>query len=178
LKGLFVPLVHRAVAYLAAEPPMSEILVGEEASLRTRSRSTERWTILSPTKGETVVQPATMGIERLIRFRDTETPGIYTLQSGTTVVRKFAVNLHPDESRTAKANAAELNRMYGRVGIGAEALQTIESTDGIQQTIVEARFGVELWKHFLLAALIFAIVEMFVARESKRELASIQSPAS
>lgn len=178
LKGLFVPLMHRAVAYLAAEPQMGELLVGEEASLRTRSRSTEKWTILSPTKGETVVQPTTTGREQIIRFRDTETPGIYTLNSGATAVRKFAVNLHPDESRTAKADAAELDRMYRRVGIATETLQIVEPTEEIQRTILQARLGVELWKYFLLAALIIALVEMFVARESKRELAAIQPSAS
>lgn len=178
LKGLFVPLVHRAVAYLAAEQPVGEVFVGEEVLLRTKSSSTEKWTILSPTKVETVVQPVATGIERLIRFRDTETPGIYTLQSGTTTVRKFAVNPHPDESKTATADAAELDRIYRRLGIAPDAVQTVEPTEEIQRTVLQARHGVELWKHFLLAALIIAIVEMLVARESKRDLASIQPSAS
>lgn len=172
LKGLFVPLVHRAVAYLATEPQMNEILVGEEASLRTRSRSTEKWSITAPSGVETILQPTRMGIDQLIRFAKTETPGIYTLKSGASVVRKFVVNLHPDESRTAQADAAELGRLYQRVGVAAEMVQTLEPTAEIQRTIVQARHGVELWKHFLFAALLLALMEMVVARDSKRELAS------
>lgn len=178
LKGLFVPLLHRVVAYLAAEPQTGETLVGEEAVLRTRSRSTDRWVVLSPSKAETVVQPRTFGLERMVRFRDTETPGIYTLNSGSTIVRKFAVNLHPDESKTAKADGVTLDRMRQRLGIAETTWLMIEPTEEILRTILQARLGVELWKHFLLAALLVAIAEMFVARDSKRALASIQPVAS
>jgi hypothetical protein len=178
LKGFFVPLLHRAVSFVALEPPLKETLVGEETILRTRSRSLDRWVVVSPSKGETVVQPIPSGIERVVRFRETETPGIYTLRSGASTVRIFAVNIHPDESHTATADRAQIDRLYRRLGISEGAVQTLEPSTDIHRTILQTRFGVELWKEVLLAALIVAIVEMMVARENQYELSAPQSAAS
>ena len=36
--------------------------------------------------------------------------------------------------------------------------------------IIESRLGAELWKQFLIAALLVAVIEMFVARDSKQSL--------
>jgi hypothetical protein len=38
----------------------------------------------------------------------------------------------------------------------------------VQRIITESRLGAELWKQFLIAAMIIALVEMFVARDNKR----------
>jgi hypothetical protein len=39
--------------------------------------------------------------------------------------------------------------------------------------ILQARFGSELWRYFLLAAIILALIEMAVARNSKKELVEV-----
>ncbi len=41
------------------------------------------------------------------------------------------------------------------------------------EVILQARFGSELWKLFLLAALAASLVEMLVARNMKKELAEV-----
>jgi len=38
---------------------------------------------------------------------------------------------------------------------------------------LQARFGSELWKYFLIAALLIAFVEMLVARKAKKDLIEI-----
>ncbi len=175
LKGLFVPLVHRSVSYLAQGPlKQHDLLVGEEETVRSRLHSNQRWTILSPTKDETVVQPSSTGTESVVRFHETDMPGIYAVNSGKTVVQKFAVNMNPDESRTAKIEESELAKVFQRLGITEQSLRRVQATPDIRQAVLQARFGVELWKQFLIAALIIAIAEMLVARESKGELASLE----
>ena len=37
----------------------------------------------------------------------------------------------------------------------------------IENTILQSRFGTELWKYFLILAILFALAEMFFAREKK-----------
>jgi hypothetical protein len=39
--------------------------------------------------------------------------------------------------------------------------------------ILQARFGSELWRYFLLAAILFALLEMTIARSAKKELVEI-----
>jgi hypothetical protein len=43
-------------------------------------------------------------------------------------------------------------------------------TDQLQATILQSRFGVELWKYCLLAALLLAIAEMLIARDSRKNI--------
>ena len=46
----------------------------------------------------------------------------------------------------------------------------IDLNEDISQIILQARFGSELWRYFLLAALILALIEMTIARSAKKEL--------
>ncbi|HEY4612958.1 MAG TPA: hypothetical protein VII11_08260 [Bacteroidota bacterium] len=179
LKGLFVPLLHRSIAYMAQGSAVQrDILVGEELVTRSRTRSAEPLVVVSPTGIEAVVQPSSAGTERVLRFRETETPGIYQLKSGAAVVQKFSVNMNPDESKTGHIAESDLATVLQRLGIADQSLQRLEAAPEIQQQVLQARFGVELWKHFLVAALLVAIAEMFVAREGKQDLAAVQPSAS
>ena len=40
--------------------------------------------------------------------------------------------------------------------------------------ILQARFGSELWRYFLFAAFILALVEMTIARSAKKELVDVE----
>jgi hypothetical protein len=42
------------------------------------------------------------------------------------------------------------------------------------QVILQARFGSELWRYFLITALLLALVEMTIARNIKKELAEVK----
>ena len=175
-RGLFVPLLHRSVSFLAqGSSQQRDAMVGDEYTIRNRTRTAERWSVVSPTNVETVVQPNTAGTESIIRFNETNEPGVYKVKSGATIVDQFAVNIHPDESKTAHVSEDDLTSMFERLGIPEQSLQRLEAAGEIQQQVLQARFGVELWKQFLIAALVLALAEMFVARESKQELAAVQT---
>jgi len=49
----------------------------------------------------------------------------------------------------------------------------MSSDDNIINTVLQARYGSELWKYFLIAALLLAIVEMTIARNTRKETAGI-----
>ena len=40
--------------------------------------------------------------------------------------------------------------------------------------ILQARFGSELWRYFLIAAFLLALIEMTIARSAKKELVDIK----
>ena len=54
-----------------------------------------------------------------------------------------------------------------RSGVDPERIRWISTPGEIRQTVYEARFGVDLWKHFLALALILALAEMIVGRDRK-----------
>jgi hypothetical protein len=62
--------------------------------------------------------------------------------------------------------------MLTHLGIAGNAVHMIHQQQEVQRIITESRLGAELWKQFLIAALLIAVVEMFVARDSKRSLAT------
>jgi hypothetical protein len=53
----------------------------------------------------------------------------------------------------------------------------IEKDEDPLQLILQARFGSELWRYFLLAAILVALVEMTIARSAKKELTEVKSAA-
>jgi hypothetical protein len=46
----------------------------------------------------------------------------------------------------------------------------VHETADLERGVLESRFGVELWKYFLMLALAVAIIEQLIARTSKREI--------
>jgi hypothetical protein len=57
--------------------------------------------------------------------------------------------------------------MLRRIGIAANVVHTVNQPQEVQRIITESRLGAELWKQFLIAALIIAMIEMLVARDNK-----------
>jgi hypothetical protein len=170
MKGLFVPLLDRSISYLDQEHEQpNEMLAGEEILLKSRVRAAAPWTVRDPDDGEVVVTPSTSGSRQLARFAATDRVGIYAVAAGTEKIEMFAVNLDPRESNTTKAPPAVIAGMLRQLGIDPAAVQEVREPQDLQRTILQSRFGVELWKYLLLAALVIALVEMVVARTSKRE---------
>jgi hypothetical protein len=170
LKGLFVPLLHRSISYLDQEREQpNETLAGNEILLKSRVRAGVPWTVQDPNKGEVVVTPDSSGSLQVARFSETDGVGIYTAAAGKQTIEMFAVNLDPRESNTRKAPAAVIEGMLHRLGIDPASVKEVREPQDLQRTILESRFGVELWKYMLLAALIVALAEMIVARTSKQE---------
>jgi len=170
LKGLFVPLLDRSISYLDQEHEQpNETLAGEEILLKSRVRAGAPWKVQDPDDGQVVVTPSTSGPRQIARFTATDRVGIYTVAAGTERIEMFAVNLDPRESNTTKAPPAVIEGMLQRLGIDPASVQEVREPQDLQRTILQSRLGVELWKYLLLAALIIALVEMIVARTSKRE---------
>jgi hypothetical protein len=171
LKGLFVPLMHRSLAYLSQESVMEHsLLVGEETTIHLRTAVPQKLTITKPGGLEIFINPRQLAAERSIQFFDNDLPGLYTVASGNVTIDKFAVNVDPDESNTTPSDEKHLDNMFRRIGITDNSIHIVNQVQEVQRIITESRLGAELWKQFLIAALLIAIIEMFVARDNKRYL--------
>ncbi|MBI3112130.1 MAG: BatA domain-containing protein [Ignavibacteriales bacterium] len=176
LKGLFVPLLHRSVSYLAGEQHQSmDYLAGDAITIRSVLRTSGPWTIRNPSMIEVVATPRSRGAQQSVRFGETEAVGLYTVSAGTGVIRKFAVNLHRDESNTMPSEPSDVKVLLEHMGVEPSAISLIDHPQEAQRLVLESRFGVELWKHLLIAALLVAMAEMIVARISKQELTPVSS---
>jgi hypothetical protein len=171
LKGLFVPLMHRSLAYLVQEPITDLLLfVGDEETIRIRTSIAPALTVTKPGGMEVLLNTQQRPTDKSIRFFDTDLYGLYTVKAGNLILDKFAVNIDPDESNTTPSTEKQREKLLMHLGIANNVVHMVHQPQEVQRIIIESRLGAELWKQFLIAALLIAVVEMFVARDSKRSL--------
>jgi hypothetical protein len=170
MKGVFVPLLHRSILYLARQEARSdETLPGSEVVIRSSVATNSSWTIRNPEKVDVIAMPTLQAFQQTLRFTATDQLGIYTVYAKDKILQKFVVNLDPRESQTRKATSARIKTLLQRLGIESSSVHEANHAEDLERTVLESRFGVELWKYLLMLALIVGIIELLVARSTKRE---------
>jgi hypothetical protein len=171
LKGLFVPMMHRAVLYLGHQQTLAnDVLPGSEIVIRSNAVSSDKWTIRNPQNVEVSAAPSRQSIQRVFRFTATDQLGLYEVSAKSSILEKFVVNLDSRESETGRPASAEMDNLLKHIGIESSAVRTVDQTPELERKVLESRYGVELWKYFLMLALVVAIIELLVARTTKREI--------
>lgn len=177
LKGLFVPLLYRSGLYLAQNQTVPSFIVGDEmkVSVRLRNRTDkDSYVLRSPSGIDERIVPQFTSSTGMATFTspNSSEAGIYELRktSGSKdgeLLQALAVNIAPEETDLQHASDAEMNNFFGRVGLLPAQVKKVVVSENIDAAILESRFGVELWKYFIGLALLFAVAEMALGRESK-----------
>lgn len=182
VRGLFAPLVHRSMAYLAAAAPSDTgATVGDQLSIllpRADTDGRREFIITAPDGSDERILPAVRPGGLLFTSAPAEMPGLYTLRTAEAsagsarppALRAAAVNPHPAESDLQAVTAAQLAAFLNSTGVAATHLTRVDDRDAIERTVRESRFGVELWHLFVGLALVCALLEMIIARASRRTL--------
>ena len=133
--------------------------VGDPVALRT----SEGYTQVRAPGGSTVPLPATA------EFRETLKPGIYEAAGAAGGrAQRFAVNLDPNESRTAPLGADELEQL----GLPLTRGETIKTETTETKTLlqgVEAESRQKLWRWFIVATLVILLLESALAGWTARK---------
>jgi len=169
LKGLFVPLVHRSLSYLTQEQVRQPNLFAGDPVVVKLSDPRVRASVETP-QGVDAAIARPSGSNSSVMFSETLQPGVYTVRENASPVSQFTVNVDPDESKTARADAQSVGAMTNRVGIDTGSITTIDQPASAEQIVLQSRFGIELWKYFLIVALVIAVAEMIIARDSGRDV--------
>ncbi len=188
VKGIFVPLLYQTILYAAsggssliASPsavvgeridiPLSRLRKRSTGSQETRSPTVQ---IFDPEGKETLVQPYSAQSSGTapspgISFDKSLLPGIYSVVRERDTLLQITVNVDPLESIADRTALDELFTMARKYGIEHNAVSIVKDPESLSAVVLQSRFGVELWNYFLIAAIFAALVEMFIARESKQE---------
>lgn len=108
------------------------------------------------------------------RFSETATPGIYSAGN-----YQFAVNVDPAESKIAPLPEEDLSSLGVPIGIGSEVASQRASEArerSLLATDTEARQ--KMWRNFLLAALVFIVVESWLSGKLSRNAPTPQPATS
>lgn len=169
LKGIFVPMLYRSVYYLSGTGQKdSSLMAGEALRFAVPSAKKDQLKLSLPSGDDEYISDDQIQ-SGLFTFRPTGRTGVYDLLSGSEVLERKSVNHDPAESRTTSAEDEQLKEYFKKSGAANEPV-ILDYGAAITEEINQARFGTELWKFFLLLALLTAIAEMAVARVSKKEL--------
>ncbi len=88
-------------------------------------------------------------------------PGFYVLSTKTDTVAIYSVN---HDSRESVAETLDSKGIKNRLG---EDLVFIENQTDISETVMQAKFGFELWKYCILLALLLLIAESILVRKAR-----------
>ena len=157
--GFIVPLTHRLVERLSrASSRPASATVGEDLVAWLGESPAGRVEVDTP-GGRTLTAelrptgPLSAVVERVAE------PGIYRFHAGGRTAALGAVNMDPGESDLAAADRDEIEEFLSPL-----PRTFIERGARLEDEVLQARYGRELWRAFLYIALALLAVEMYLAR--------------
>ncbi len=174
LKSIFAPLINKSVFYLASPGRTStDYLAGNPVDINLRNRSLPQIKIVKPDKSEDYLNLENKSNTNYINFSQTNIAGTYDVLSGSKVIEEFSVNTDPRESVTKYLNVNDFKEYLKKIDFKGKFINVSKDANPVQ-VVKQSRFGSELWKYFILAAIILAIIEMTIARNAKKD--SLDNP--
>jgi hypothetical protein len=171
LKGIFVPLIYKSVFYLASkDQQVSSYIAGETVNINLHNNTLPQVKIIKPDKSEEYINLNTQSNQEYLPYNRTDIAGNYKIYSGQKLIDYFSINPNPLESITTKLTQGEIDDYLKRINFKGKFLN-LNPDENYSVKIQQARFGSELWRIFLIIAFILALIEMMVARSTKKEIA-------
>jgi hypothetical protein len=108
----------------------------------------------------------------VIELGDTPEPGVYRAYTGSAetasgirrLLQAAAVHPAPFESDLHRASDHDLEEFWARHRITPGQVTLLSAKDDVDRVVRESRYGLELWKLFVVLAIACALGEMFLAR--------------
>jgi hypothetical protein len=169
----FVAFVNRTVEYLASDLSRldEDILVGSKVIRELPPDLADKGIgVVEPDMKKIALQPSFQTDKLIVRVDDTHLPGIYSILSELSpsstgeVVDRFAVNIDPKDSDPQKIEKSESEKKLEGL-----SFFYINPQDDVEKSILQSRYGKELWKTFLWIAFGLLALEMYLARSRKKD---------
>ncbi len=173
LKSIFVPLITKSVFYLASKDKVDEhFTAGEIMQINITGNSLPQVKIVKPDNSEEFIIIDNPAADRYLFYPNTSVTGNYRIYSGDILLNVVAVNHHPLESNIEPLSSSDFQDYLDNINFKGFH-KSINTDENAASIIQQTRFGSELWKHFLLLAILLALIEMMIARAAKKDLASL-----
>ena len=168
--GLMPTLIHRSLQYLSAKEMLtSEIISGDDAialiPTKAMKNPAQIVKVSDPSGIESQVQGLTVPGGLSVHIGRLFLPGVYAVKNkeGESLTA-MTVNIPSNEGHLNFASGDDLlSAMKKRMNVPAMA-NILNPNNSIGDSVAKARIGTELWRFFLILALIFACAEMILAR--------------
>ncbi len=174
IKSIFAPLMNKSIAYLSSKEREQNIfLAGEEVNINLKNANVSQIKITKPDKTDEFINLKDNSGRDYLAYSNTNLAGSYKFYSGENQIESISINTDPMESKTEYADGSEFKNYLEQIKFAGKYV-SIDKESNVVEKIMQARFGSELWRYFLLVAIILALVEMTIARNAKKDLEGIQ----
>jgi hypothetical protein len=173
LKSIFPPLIFKSVLYLATREQSEKAqIAGADIDVDLTGRAVSQLKVISPDDQTEYFNIENRSETNYFNYENAKQTGIYKFYSDSEIIDNTAVNTDPSESVTVYLGEDDLKDYLKQINFKGNYIN-VEKGDDPVEIVLQARFGSELWKYFLLMAILTAIVEMTVARNAKKELIEV-----
>ena len=171
--GIFVPIVFRAVSYLTASASASSsAVVGESVTVVLSGKLPKGapLTITDPANAASVRQAAQMPSGAVLSFEGgVRQPGVYSISTGAgekqgAILHILAVNAPASESIMTTFSGDEMTTALRGFVVEKDQIRIVNDYRKTSMDTLRASTGTELWRLFLIVAVVAAVAEMLVAR--------------
>jgi hypothetical protein len=172
IKSIFAPLIYKSVFYLSTKDRSeSEYAAGESLNINIVAKTIPLIKIVRPDQSEDLIN--FNGIDNeFLSYSKTFISGNYKIFSGDNLLETISVNTNPLESNLDFISDEQFDEYLDKVNFKGSHIRISKGEDPVT-LILQARFGSELWRYFLLAAFVLALLEMTIARSARKELVEI-----
>ena len=167
-RNFYVPLMQRLAAHVASNTvPPRNVNVGRPLITHLPGEAAGKRLKLTDSDGVVHRLRAVRDGERArIEFTRTRRPGLYVLEMPDGRQRHFVVAADPAESNLESLSDRELATLAEQLGASV-----VDSSEQYARQESLRRFGRELWKPLLLAVIVLAFAEMWLAQRFARSKA-------
>ena len=177
IKNLFAPLITKSVLYMSSKDNSSnQIIAGNPVEINLQNNSSPQLKIEAPSNRtgnsnnyDDYVDIGKQLNRNFVTYNHTDINGNYKVYAGSNIIDEFSVNSDPAESVTKYYSQDKFADYLKKINFKGKYFNIDKKEDPVK-IITQARFGSELWKYFLLGAILLALIEMAIARNTKREL--------
>ena len=174
VKSIFAPLMNNSVSYLSTiNREQNNFIAGEDAIVNLKNSGSSQIKVVKPDKTEEYIKLDQNVNSDYLTYQNAKTAGSYKFYSGEKLIENISINTDPTESKTEYSDKSEFDDYLKAINFSGNHT-SIEKDENISQKMMQARFGSELWRYFLLVAIILALIEMTIARNTKKDLEGIK----
>jgi len=172
LKSIFAPIINRSVYYLTSNRNVGkEYLAGDIIDVNVSNIKLPQVKIIRPDNGEEFIYLDSISNNTFLKYKNSNLIGIYKFYSGDELIDAVAVNVNYSESNLTPFSQNDFESFLNDNSFKGTILNMDNSN--YKNEIAKARYGSELWQIFLIISLILALIEMFVAKNAKKDLANL-----
>ena len=165
VRGIVVPLLYRLLILTGTdEINTAPVLINESKIIDIKeSNLNNSWEVMSPS-GKTELIVPNYDKEN-IRITQTNELGIYEVYNNEKLFTSFPTRLHYNEYPRPFVSENSFNEIFSN-----ETLRWINLDGDFKQVFLETRHGKSLWKIFLLAAVVFLLIETILSAPNTKNL--------